>query len=468
MDHTHPLSRIPPEILSLILGYLPYSDFKKHDDDEQPWKAPHLCNARLVCRQWNALAAQHLFRTIKLLHHPDDDEFSVWNAQVDSQVVQNNARVAEIHSGPLDHMRLGEGRDVNDWACWESDDWEEFATAIERLGDLRGINEVFVRFSDKCIGVETTAEESAWEDEHVEKPSTRLNTLKHVFVGMWKHREGFGSVEGGITKLSIENLANHPLEQLVQMDEFESVVKGIKELRVSVIEEVSEAHPDSDLYNVERTTFEPWLQSELLPAFMDGLTVLDLGFSNGYWGVAPGTFDGKGLEFPNLKRLSLRHFVIGHDDGFDWVLRMTGLEKLYLNECFIADYIRIEEKEVREWGVRTHDWVRVSEGNGFRYEYRGTWEKVFRRMREEMTSLVDFRFAFWEDAPIFAVPDFRDWEEPGDGRYASRRYVGFYSGMISPWNIGESDRCETAWDADKNAFEELVKVTLERRARTVC
>ncbi|KAK4225961.1 F-box domain-containing protein [Podospora fimiseda] len=474
------LNRMPTEVLSLILSHLPYPSSEYDEVEPEP-----LATARLVCRQWNELASQHLFRVITLEHgdnaenvQPDgegdetDEEtetdiFHQWNAQVDSDLVKRMAKIAMINSGPLHNML--EGRDYDDWACWEKDDWDEFKHAISRIKELPGIREVYIRFSEKCQGKETDESDWHWEDEEVEKGTTRLNTLRHVFVAMREHRERYGGTGGGgIKRLSIENLANNLLSEWVGSEGFKEGVKGIRELRLNVVQEYTEAGPDHDLDFAERVTFEPFLQGELLPRFnMEGLTILDLSFA-GCWGVCPGTFDGKGLVFSNLKRLSLGNFVIAHDDHFDWVLRQTSLERLYFKCCFVADSLRISDEELNKWGVKTHDWVKLPEvGHGSRtqgYEYRGRWETVFDRIREELVNLMDFRFKYWHDynTPVFDVPEWTDLFEDEERGYDGRRYVSFHSGMIPPWDGEDSGKEARAKEGDKRAFDELIKVTRER------
>ncbi|KAK3990816.1 hypothetical protein QBC44DRAFT_238413 [Cladorrhinum sp. PSN332] len=447
------LNHVPAEVLSLILGQLRYVGGEWDD----PATTKHLCGARLVCRQWNTLASRILFRTIPLRHNRDDGEFAAWNAAVDSELVKQTARVVKVYSGPHDDME--EGRDLDVWAGWEAGDWEEFQQAISRLADLPNINEVYVRFSERCVGVETTEDDWQWDDYEVEKASTRLNTLRHVFKAMEQHKARHGTIRA----LSIENLANHPIpDEVLSSDTFQTIVKDINTLRITVTAEYTEPGPDHDLEAIERKTFEPFLQNKFLPHFADQLTSLHLGSSE-FWGVAPGTFDGGDLVFPHLKTLHLFNFVIAHDDHFDWVLRQTSLERLYLNCCNMFDYLLIWEEEIQRWGVKTHDWHKDTSGvvddwhNTYRYD--GTWEAVFDRIREKLRRLIDFRMTAWEHPPEFALPDFR-------AELLPSRYLTYYTGILPDRYIDSAgNRGESAEKGDMRAFEELVQVTRERRAR---
>lgn len=485
------LENIPTEVLSLILGQLPYIN------EYETFDFADLRNARLVCRKWNTLASEHLFRTIPLLHNPHDKAFTSWNAAVDSQTVKQLARVAEIHSGPH-HGRytdMQEDRDLDDWDSWDVDEWKEFQQAISRLADLPNLNEVYVRFSCKCQGDESTAENMnwAWGDGDVEKPSTRLNTLRHVFRAMKAHKARYGTIR----TLSIENLANHPVPELVSSDDFHSFVKDITTLRLRVAEEFNEEGPDHDLEFIERRTFEPFLQSQFLPLFADQLTSLHLGF-NDFWGTVPGNFDGSGLHFPVLKHLHLYQFAISHNDHFDWVLRQTSLERLHLNRCVIVSYLAIYDEATQKWGVKTHDWRKCPPwafGFGRQvYGYDGTWEIFFDKIRTSLTHLVDFRMARWLDPPEpFVNPD------PRSGLSAGR-YVCFDMGTCGPWDEGDPyskprgyfsfgdndptptpnpghgnwrlplvklNRAKETEKGDFRAWEKLMQSTRERRSRTI-
>ena len=481
------LKNIPPEILGLILGQLAVLQDETCVDQYGEVMLTDLRNARLVCRQWNALASEHLFRAIPLLHNPQDETFASWNAAVDSEMVQKLARVAEIYSGPH-HGRytdMWKDRGFQVWNSWEAGEWKEFQQAISRLADLPNLHEVYICFYEMCEGFEHGQDPDHWASgqEKVEVRSTRLHTLRHVFRAMRQHKARYGTIR----TLSIENWANHPLPELILSDDFQSFVKDITTLRLRVAEETNEDVEDweYELNYIERQTFEPFLQNQFLPLFADQLTSLHLGF-NQCWGTAPGTFDGSGLHFPNLKHLHLFQFAIAHDDHFDWVLRQTSLERLHLNQCGIASRLYLEDEKIQRWGVKTHDWrsnppLSTEDWHEKPHAYDGTWAAVFDKIRTSLGQLVDFQIATCEDlCNPFVTPDPAPMYPDPNSCYAiGYRYLWFDGGMNIPWcNEGDrqlildedsdlEDRVQEREKGDINAWEELMQVIRERRARKI-
>jgi len=419
------IQNIPTEVLSGVIGFLSWSS------DANRWgpavELADLRSARLVCRQWNALASAHMFREVALLHTTDGKDFDNFKKLTASPTVQQAARCAGIYSGPhhFGHdMTKDNGRSYEDWDQWKDGDYEEFTDAIDCIANLPKLHTVHIRFGEGCSGV---PDSDYGFESGVEEFSTRLNALQAVFSAI-AERKARGS-NTAITTLAIENLQNKPIPDLISTitalaienlrnrampdviptpdfisaDFFGSVVKDITNLRLLIAHEYNEAGPDHDLDCVERRTFEPWLQTELLPLFANQLTSLHLSFQEN-WGVAPGYFDGKDLVFPHLKNLTLGEFVIGHHDQFDWVLAQKNLETLRLDRCVIVSHLaffvghsRDPHNALRDWDVRTHDWREyptwsfgMHDGKKS-FTFSGTWETVFDAIRSRLTNLVDFR-----------------------------------------------------------------------------
>ncbi|KAK4198546.1 hypothetical protein QBC40DRAFT_331203 [Triangularia verruculosa] len=402
-------------------------------------KQEALLNARLVCRQWDALATKHLFRRIALMHNSNDPTFAKWNQIVSSPIVQSAAGEVEIYSirPPGIHASCGGyglERDDDIWERWGDGEWPEFLSAINGIAGLPNLGAVKIVFSQGCEG----SDEKGDRWEIVENFWTRMHTIENVFIAILQ-RKALASAKDSsrsgitpITSLTIENLQNRRFEDFdddfLSTDIFRSVVEDITELRLQVTHEYTEYGPDYDIYMRERHEFEPWLQKELLPCFASRLTSLHISFLEN-WGVAPGYFDGKGLHFPNLKSLTLGEYVVGHHDQFEWVLAHTTLETLCLDRCVIVSYLHYNDDDIRRWGnIPTHDWKKVS-GDERLYSFSGTWEQVFDRIRVGLHNLVQFRMRNVVDQHSkLRTPD-----ELGC-RLTAERYVTFSSGICpSPW-----------------------------------
>ncbi|KAK4654249.1 hypothetical protein QC762_401980 [Podospora pseudocomata] len=479
------IDSIPTEVLDLIFDCLEKEKPDKMNRYRHLGAAVRpesLRNARLVCRQWNALATKHLFRTIALMHNGNDKAFDTWKQIVNSPAVQQAAREAEIYSvrpPPRSYYRQLE-RDYETWCSWDSGDWPEFVTAIQGLGSLPNLRAVNIRFTEGCEGVE----KSGYREEIVETFSTRMHTIENVFKAIQRRKSRANQVITPITSLTIENLQNMPFTEFLETGLFRSVIEDITELRLLVAQEDHDDGPDYDLYYDERFTFEPWLQEEFLPCFASRLTSLNITFGE-CWGVAPGYFDGKGLHFPNLKTLILGEYVIGHHDQFDWVPAQTTLETLCLNRCMIVSYLEYASDDIEKWNdLTTHDWKFVADrGRGWTLrQFDGAWEVVFDAIRIRLPNLVQFRM---EHAKLNDVAGrgLRSVDDM-DCCLSAKRYVRFSSGTISPWQESDSDghmdielggedeaecsvvnRAMETQEGDMRAFKELLQAVEERARR---
>ncbi|KAK0619690.1 hypothetical protein B0T14DRAFT_432182 [Immersiella caudata] len=476
------INSLPAEVLSYIIGFLPWKGPGNYTGIEV--ELDDLRKARLVCRQWNTIASAHLFRDIALLHTSDGKDFSKFKAQTASPMVQNAARCAVIYSGPHHHcqdMANSDVRSYEDWDEWDTSEYKEFTDAIDCIVDLPKLNAVHIRFSNRCSGDHD--DDYYWE-MGIEKFSTRMKTIEAVFTAMQARKARGGNTT--INTMAIEGLQNMPFLDFVASDLFKSVAGDIAELRLLVAEEYNEHGPDHDLKCLERRTFEPWLQNTLLPVFANQLTSLHLAF-NDNWGVAPGYFDGKGLQFPYLKTLTLSDFVIGHHDQFDWVLNQTTLETLRLDRCLIVSHLKFHvgsvrnpENQLRDWQVKTHDWTEhplwafgISERSRV-FTFSRTWEALFDDIRSRLPSLVDFR----NDYKMYRSDNkFNTAEYLGCG-LSCLRYVTLDTGLLpSPWieaneftgdmSFGNNDPTPLPLDERKDAGWPQPKCKLNRAEETL-
>jgi hypothetical protein len=482
------LNSLPPEVLGLILGHLIAPDDPKWAPKMLNFES--ICNARLVCRKWNSLASNHLFRDISLQQNPDaEEEFTRWHEMVNNDVVRAAAKRVTVHS-------IIESAESDDEDVWDDEcNSNSFTFAVSRINRLPNLRTLELSFSSKCRGVEN---DFHWDDG-IELIPARLNTLRVVFRFLKERAADRDNNLTPIRSLVLKNLQNAPLDEFYSSDLFKDVIKEMTQVHLLILDEYDEAGPDHDLERIERREFEPYLRKAILPCFSDQLTSLTLYFDE-CWGVCPGYFEGKGLFFPNLKTLSLGSYVIGHNDQFDWVLSHASLTSLRLDMCFIVSHMVFHGDCFKRWAVPTHDWTPLLPGSyGFViddpdyprsvFTYEGTWEKVFDGIRSNLSRLTDFRFdAVRQYGLRFCEP-----ENLGTTLFPGR-YITFDSGLLpSPWiqadvctgdlefgnnnpapmSPEDSDdphsvlptlnRAQDTEEGDRRALEALVQAVRERR-----
>ncbi|KAF6828719.1 F-box domain-containing protein, partial [Colletotrichum plurivorum] len=317
-----------------------------------------------------------------------DDAFKSWNRNLDTWAIRNVVQHVVIQSSPSKRGRRH-----------EEGYYQRFCHAIDRIGELSNLGAVHVLFGTRCRGLDAVGN----DDDDFEPIETRLGTLNAVLKAISERAAAGGDDIAKVRALTLEYLQNLAVDGLWTSD-----------LHLYVVEEWREYGPDHDAYSEERWKFEPHLQTEILPQFAANLTTLTLGFDE-YWGTMPGYFDGRGLVFPCLRTLNLIQFVISHHDHFDWVLAQTSLQTLRLGKCHIASHISC-----------TKDIAKDDDDQVFIFS--GTWGTVFDRIRESLTNLVDFRFAYSADDSTFNSPN-----KIGTN-LSPNRYIVFWEGMCpSPW-----------------------------------
>jgi hypothetical protein len=266
------MKNLPQELLDLILAQLIERPTPYQYRDTKEWRSNkrYLCQARLVCQQWNSLATPHLFRNIVLVY--TKNATPVWDQILDSKVVQH-ARSVYIRTSPPDDYPNGY------WEEIEHEPYENLLESVKRIEELENIETLYLRFSSYCRGTGTFATE-------VEGIKYRQQVLENLFTAMHKRRQ----VERNkpIRSLTIENLQNLPLPQSTSSNLFKDVMKDVNHLHLIVEEEFDDDGPDWHMHCVERRIFEPHLHREWLTPFSNhivSLTCIFATFGESYRGL---------------------------------------------------------------------------------------------------------------------------------------------------------------------------------------
>ncbi|KAJ4244221.1 hypothetical protein NW762_014603 [Fusarium torreyae] len=470
---------IPNEVLSTIFSYLmdPSQKHRLHHDF-----IVNIWPVRLVCRKWNNLATQQLFRTLPLYHTEETAEegFSSWQHLINSSAIRSAARRVTIESAPWDD--LDDGRDLTTWATWaDKGEWPEFTSAIDRIRDLPHLNALEVRFSGYCVG--RAGDQS---DPRYESAATRQQTLQRVLEAM-KQRTADNPMATVIRELVFEGLQNMPLPKSLT----DGLLQDIKGLHILIVSEEKET-PEAAIHLHEMSQFGPYLQGTFLPSVAEQL--VELTICDGFWGAIPGEFNGNGLNFPNIKTLTLGGYIISRRDQFDWVLAQQSLTSLSLHSCTIASHCLVLQPDFASWGVDLRGWKWVADPPDEEYlersagiSYTGTpgkppitpgwyvkdlrWETIFDSIREKLPNLRAFSFTKELWSTFF--------RNIGCAHAESmvQRYLGFSQAWCELWEYnmrgcnyveenrpGKPEELLTLTEvADRRALESLIRTTEVRR-----
>lgn len=238
------------------------------------------------------------------------------------------------------------------------------------------------------------------------------------------------------------------------------------------------------------------LQNRPLPKILtEQLTELTISAQN-CWGAIPGEFNGKGLQFPRLKTLTLAEYVIARHDQFDWVLAQESLTCLRLHSCAICSHILVLQPEFASWGVDSRAWKRVADPPDGEDGSSGTsytihpgecpltpgfyvnslrWETVFDSIRENLPRLHEFSFTKEEWRTFFRHRGCGNAQALAEA--LANRYLAFSQYWSELWtdtvqrcNYVEEDRqgrpeelLALTEEADGRALKRLLRTTRERR-----
>ncbi|PLB54570.1 hypothetical protein P170DRAFT_432203 [Aspergillus steynii IBT 23096] len=453
------LRDLPEEILILVFDLLIE---RGNPIIDQLDNLKHISNARLVCRLWNTLATEHMFKTVRLMF--TDGEYKAWNEMLDSEVIKQTARGVYIHPASADDHP----DDI--WNAYSECHYDNLIRAISRITELDHITALHLRFSRHCVG----ANYQSLRDEVVEDIRKRQEILEAVFQAIQRRSNGSNG-ESPIRSLTIQNLQNAPFSQFTRSELFQDVTRDIDALHLMVADELDEDGSVEDMDGIERRTFESFLHHQWLVPLSNHLVSLTLSFRSP-WGTIPGYFDGRGLHFPRLRTLTLGNFVIGHHDQFDWILNQSSLVSLCLDNCSILSYMTTFGESLEELHVQAHDWVQYPsssfgiDDNVAIYGFSGTWEVVFDNIRTSLRELRTFRFHYYRDSEFPVVPEMQS-SYLDNTRYALYGYYGWNHAdgrkdlvvsccqSIHPDAVNRSEETE---EGDGRALEALVQEVRKR------
>lgn len=176
-----------------------------------------------------------------------------WNRTLDQSEAKEAARRVVIQSIPF-HKDRYSNTTIDDGFETE---WEErggfhtaFQRAVARVSELPHLSAVHIRFSPNCCGIASEKNFVAYEES--ETRTQRMETLRTVFSAL-EQRAGFPR-NSAVRSLTIENLQNIPVPELVYSDSFKIAVSGVEELHLSMCTEYNKYGPDADIFKEERCT----------------------------------------------------------------------------------------------------------------------------------------------------------------------------------------------------------------------
>ncbi|RGP75765.1 f-box protein [Fusarium sporotrichioides] len=304
-----------------------------------------VAQVRLVCRLWNKLATEHLFRNLTLRHDLEslDTHFDYWLNLTDLAHVNKFARRVAIESALQDYDgSCYDGHWPPSWA--KEGIWPVFEDSIDRIIDMPNLDVIEIRFASCCAG--RNANRDPWAPEleiaNPETAATRFHTLRAIVRAMEERSSRPNT--SIIRELVLRNLQNMALPKDIADDLFHN----IQRLHIKITtENYGTEYPDEErpdlIHREELREFPRYLQNTLLPSVAHQL--VELTISGKHWGSIPGEFNGKGLTFLRLNTLTLDGFVILRKDQFDWILEQKSLTALHLHNCTIATYCLVQQTE---------------------------------------------------------------------------------------------------------------------------
>lgn len=195
------------------------------------------------------------YRTLTLAHRKEEGtDIDSWNRTLDQAAASEAAQRVVIQSIPFHKDRYSKTKiDYDIIKEWEESGGfdDAFQRAVARISELPHLNAVHLRFSDECCGI---ASEEVWcMIKDYETRAKRMETLRAVFSALEQRADN--PRNSAIRSLTIENLQNTPVPELIHTDTFKTAVSGVQELHLSMCTEYNEHGPDHDIYKEERYTF---------------------------------------------------------------------------------------------------------------------------------------------------------------------------------------------------------------------
>jgi len=381
---------LPLETLSAIIYNLGNG---KNDNGVTVRVVQTLRDVRLVCKALSAPATRRLFATAHLL--PGIESVQKWESLLADTKLSALVRGVIIDTFP-DKNWTSENGDPDLGEFEAPEEWEE---AIGRLPELPGLEGVHLRFSQDCA---VDQPGRWWGKEVPETTARRQEILELVFKAMADaNANAVAAGEGSrrVRSLTIQHLQNVVQDELVESEDFKSVLAGLEELHVSVCTEYDDAAPECSLEKAEVRTFWPRFTQKWLQPLAPRLRALSI-YGDTLWGVIP-TWDSRALHFPKLKSLALGNYTLAYDWQVDWLAKHETLQSLSLDDCPIAHYFRVDDAYAKR-DLETNDLIDLGRGGGGRVQKWGNslrWDFVFSRLQSSLPALVDFRpgHGAWEE-----------------------------------------------------------------------
>ncbi|KAL6914948.1 hypothetical protein FSST1_012708 [Fusarium sambucinum] len=397
---------------------------------------------------------------------------------MDLQVVKNHARRVILETCLLDNCRVFPDKRVLYWPS--------FASAVEKIVTIDHLQAIEVRFCDYCCRM-GTVKFGPEELTTLEAPLNAIyKAVKKREERMLRHKMAQISP---IRELKLKNFLDpYPPKAL------ESLLKGIQRLHIELLDENQKA--PTDFRTWYKSSFEHTLEHTILVPAMNQLVELTLS-SHFDWGSLPSQFRGKDLVFPNLKTLRLSHFVIGHNDQFDWILNQKTLTCLRLHRCAIITHLYFSDNMMyawEAWEVDTSDWERRNTQRDEHHPLAGIhtytfdlrWKTLFNNIREGLPKLIKFglilplsKEGLLDDVDAAAtIRDDTNWFMLQAYTYSDMTYCewpfprgwfgrGCYTNLSQLEGGGDNgdaaQAIDAAHEADVQALNDLIQATFERR-----
>lgn len=410
------LLSLSPELLSLIVAAAAAasSSIDRQErweyQDDPPTRHGTLSSLRLTCSRLSAAATPLLFRTLTL--RPAEESIARFHAVLDDPDPHGVRGLVRRVWFESEEERQDDNDDGEPEITELTDEWR---AAVARLRELPAVEEVYVRFSPHCAGDDNGTD---WYNDFRfgDTKAQRFKILAAVFDAMAPVSGPESEAKSEeqqpcrIRSLSVENLHNVVSEPLVARPSFQRVMNGLEGLHVHVCTEYIDSAPETSLECPEVSAFWPAFTSSWLRPAAATLTSLTL-YSDMYFGAVPFWHGGpsaigktspeqqQGIQFPRLKALALGNYAFAYEEQVDWLMSLTELEALMLDDCPIMERLHVQ-KEKAPYRTRSTPEVyqdRFARSVPSERHKRSVillselrWDAVFDGIREKMPLLKQF------------------------------------------------------------------------------
>lgn len=459
---------------------------------------------RLTCRRFTPLVNKRLFSRLHLL--PTAASARKTRAVLEDDRFQPLVTTISIQASlPGLDYRLTPSRDIPAWRKSDpkyGDDvevWSQCANDLNPVlkamvddvglfGNLRRL-ELKHDYETKGGDHDDSGHEREWKEY-------RVAFLKHV-VSALNHPE---HPADKLNSLSICNLQDITYEDIVESDDFKTVLSRLRSLELAIATEEHPASPENEIAIFERHKFfgndllEYWLKPT-----QHNLVHLKL-YSLCYWGYLP-KCDFRSLHFPQLKSLALGNMTFTHDWQVQWIISHgETLESLTLDDCpIVHDAMISQATNPERYCVLDPNWSLSWNGDVTTWSYATRWHDHFRALQTGLPGLRHFGFGHgpwnngWgEDHDLAAPFEAADslpteilrpryaifhwgtgpcqWIEPeesygdDDSRPAPEELGELYDSCWDEDDVPPPPSYPDCWEEDQRALDELVAAVKARNA----